>query len=133
MFDRQLCLTHGTYFSGIKKKSDIKDVREKPMAENQARLLDAFRDMHIKRGLPMEDFELAHRIVYGGAHTVTKPDQKSKDKEQNASQPDPTYERDEEEMNTADDDIGTDEEEHNVHKQKTKVLILLYLVIFITS
>jgi hypothetical protein len=101
------------------------------MAENQTRLLDALRDMHVKRGLPMDDFEeLARKIVYGGAHIVTKPDQKNKDKEQNESQPDPTYEPDEEEMNNADDDIGTDKEEHNVHKQKTKVIILFYLVIF---
>jgi hypothetical protein len=33
-------------------------------------------------------------------------------------------------MNNADDDIGTDEEEHNVHKEKTKVVILFYLILF---
>jgi hypothetical protein len=94
MFDRLLYLTHGSYFSGT-----YEDVRVKQMADNQTRLLDAFRDMHVKRSLPMDDFdELARKIVYGGAHTVTKPDQKSKDKEQNESQPDPTYEPDEEEM-----------------------------------
>jgi hypothetical protein len=53
----------------------------KQMADNQTRLLDAFRDMHVKRSLPMDDFEeLARKIMYGGAHTVTKPDQKSKAK-----------------------------------------------------
>jgi hypothetical protein len=131
MFNRQLYLTHGPYFPGTKNIADYEDVRVIQMDKNQTRLLDAFRDMHVKRGLPMDDFdELARKIMYGGAHTVTKPDQKSKEKEQNESQPDPTYEPDEEEMNNVDDNIGTDEEEHNVHKQKTKVVILFYLILF---
>jgi hypothetical protein len=75
MFNRQLYLTHGPYFPGTKNIADYEDVRVIQMDKNQTRLLDAFRDMHVKRGLPMDDFdELARKIVYGGAHTVTKPD-----------------------------------------------------------
>lgn len=116
--------------SGLRKKTctPYEAERSKTQAENQARMMEIFKEAHISKGLPMANIEEeVRRYVYGAPQTVTNPTKKSKLTEEKDTHPDPTYEPDADEMATADDDLGTDEEELNADNPKTKVVISSFL------
>ena len=111
------------------KATAYEEERSKTIAENQARMIEVFKEAHISKGLPLANFEEeARKFVYGARQTGNMPTKKSKVTEEKETHPDPTYEPDADEMASAEDDLGTDEEDLNADNLKKKVVISSFLL-----